>query len=132
MPDDYEFSARQNSVLSALHRSVSYFALANVVLGIATLVLAYILAFHEDELFAAIVVMVIGILYGALGFVWRLPLDNIRSIIDTEDRDIDELMVAADDFRRAFMLSTAIFAAFLLLRLMLSFGDLFIDTDLGQ
>jgi hypothetical protein len=106
--------------------------LANVVLGICTLVIAYILAVHEDELFAAAAVLGIGILYGVLGVVWRQPLDNIRNVIDTEDQDINELMVAADDFRKAFMISTAVFAGFLLLRLILSFGDLFTDTDLGQ
>jgi hypothetical protein len=132
MPDHYEFSASQNRVFSALHRSVGYFALANIVLGISTLVIAYILAVHEDELFAGIAVMGLGILYGALGVVWRLPLDNIRNIIDTEDKDIDELMIAADDFKKAFMISTVIFAGFLLLRLILSFGELFTDTDLGQ
>jgi hypothetical protein len=124
MAEQYEFSARQNSVFTALRRSARYFAIANLVLGIATLVLAYILAAHEDELFAALVVVGLGLLYGALAVAWRQPLDNIRNITDTENRDIDELMVAAEDLRRAFMISTLVFAGFLLLRLILSFGDL--------
>lgn len=132
MSENYEFSEQQNSVLGALHRSLNYFSLANVALGLATLVLAYILAAQEDEWFAAIVVLALGVLYCALGVVWRRPLDNIRNIIGTKDRDVDELMVATEDFRKAFMVSAIIFAGFLLLRLILSFGDLFIDTDLGQ
>lgn len=132
MSENYEFSAEQNRVFGSLHRSLSLFALANVALGLATLVLAYILAAHEDELFAAIVVTGLGILYCILGVAWRRPLDNIRNIIHTKDQDVDELMVATEDFRKAFMVSAAIFAGFLLLRLILSFGDLLFDTDLGQ
>ncbi len=132
MSENYEFSAEQNRVLSALHRSLSYFALANVALGLATLALAYILAVQEDELFAGIIVLALGVLYCALGFVWRRPLDNIKNIVHTSDQDVDELMVATEDFRKAFMVSAVIFAGFLLLRLLLSFGDMFFDTDLGQ
>ena len=132
MSENYEFSAQQNTVFSALHRSLSYFALANIALGISTLAIAYILAFQEDQMFAASTVLVLGVLYCALGVVWRQPLDNLRNIITTKDQDIDELMVVTDDFRKAFMVSAGIFAGFLLLRVILSFGYLFADTDLGQ
>lgn len=132
MSEHYDFSAQENMVFNALRRSLSYFALANVALGIATLAIAYILAFEEDEAFAGGTVLVLGILYCALGLLWRRPLDNIRNIITTKDHDVDELMVVTDELKKAFMVSAGIFAAFLLLRLVLSFGHLFTDTDLGQ
>ncbi|MEZ4554422.1 MAG: hypothetical protein R3B59_11025 [Dehalococcoidia bacterium] len=131
MPDNYEFSAQQDTVFQGLHRSLNLFALANIALGIATLVIAYILAVEEDEVFAGGVVLVLGILYCALGVVWRRPLDNLRRIVRTRGEDINELMVVTDDLKWAFMVSAGIFAAFLVLRLILSFGYLF-DTDLGQ
>ena len=131
MSDNYEFSGEQNAVFRSLHRGLNYFALANIALGISTLALAYILAFEEDEVFAAVLVSALGILYCALGVVWRRPLDNLRRIVTTRGQDIDELMVVTDDLKWAFMVSAGIFAGFLVLRLVLSFGYLF-DTDLGQ
>lgn len=132
MPENYEFSTEQNSVFIDLRRNLRYFSLANIALGIATLVLAYLLAFHEDEAFAAISVLLMGALYCVLGVAWRRPMDNLQRIVETEGQDIDELMIAAGDLKKAFMVSTAIFVGFLLLRFVLSFGWLFTDTDLGQ
>ena len=101
MSEGYEFTEQQNQEFSTLHSRIHYFTIFIVIAGVLITVNAYFLITGRQGL-TALPVLGVGLLFVVLGVLFRRPLDNIRNIINTQRKDIPELMRAIDDFTQAF------------------------------
>lgn len=115
MSQNYEFSEQENKSFSGLYNRLNYFTILTVISGIFVAIDAYIVLAYLNSNIGALQVLGIGLFYVVLGVILRRPLDNIKNIITTKDKDISELMIVIDDFKQAFMVATVAGVVYLLI-----------------
>jgi hypothetical protein len=111
---EYEFSIEQNAIFRQLLKWLNLFSIFFIIAGALILVVALIMITSTEGL-RAVPGLGIGLVMLALGILFRRPMDNVKNILDTQGRDISELMVAMKDFSQAFMSGAIIGSIFVVL-----------------
>ena len=120
---EYEFTADQNRDLDVLHKRLNTFTIIFVIAGLLILAIAIRIIMGPEGM-RALPVIGVGLAIVTLGILLRKPLENIKNIIETEGRDISELMIAVKDFSRAFLsgiITSIIFLILLIWRIIAVF-----------
>lgn len=106
MSQNYEFTEKQNQEFNTLYNRLNYFTILTIIVSILFAINIY---FFVTRLNQNVGTLPIALLFNiTLGLLLRRPLDNIKNIINTKDKDISELMLVIDDFKHAFMFAAGV------------------------
>lgn len=100
----YEFTAEENQLITQVGRKLAHIGILFVVLGAAQMIQSFLLG---DPLARWIRLGSALLLFG-LGWLFSRPLDNLRRIVATTGKDIEEVMVAIRDLRAAYLAAEVI------------------------
>lgn len=98
-----ETSALEVSRFAALLRVTRHLAVLLFLLGLALLFLGHNLPFSQGWATKVAAGMVL-----LLGFVYYMPLDNLRRVVENNADDINLVIAAVDNLRSAFSAAQAI------------------------
>ena len=111
---EYEFTESQEATFSELLKWLNLFSVLFMLAGVLIVGVAFMM-FSGSDGTMALPGFGIGIAMLAIGFLFRRPMDNLQNIINTEGRDIAELMIAIKDFSQAFLSGTVVAGLFVLM-----------------
>lgn len=111
---EYEFTPEQERTFGELLKWLNLFSIFFIVAGLLISVVAFLM-FQTVEGNAALPGFGIAIAMIAIGVLFRRPMDNIKNILNTEGRDISELMIAIKDFSQAFLSGAVVAGLFVLM-----------------
>jgi hypothetical protein len=100
----YEFTAEENQLIAQVDSKLRQIAILFILLGGLQLVQSFMIG---DALGRWISLGAALLLLG-LGWLFMRPLDNLRRIVTTTGRDIQEVMMAMGDLRAAYLVAEII------------------------
>ena len=108
----YEFDSKQNRVIEELARAMQWIAtplqLVGFLYGLAA-VLSFVHAIgHAEAAFGAVWAFLGGLFFLGLGGWTRKAAQSFQRVVTTSGTDIDNLMDALDDLRKAFSLLSVV------------------------
>lgn len=106
----FEFSKEQNEIFASLSQQITVMAIIWAALGLMAIVTAGAEFFLMKEITSASdLAKIIGFVGGSLCLVLAYftykPVDNFKNIINSEGKDISELLIAIDDLSQSFNVS---------------------------
>jgi hypothetical protein len=114
MSSGYEFTEQDNRLFRKLSNWVNILTLVLVIGGLWYVYYA-INVFAERGFSRSVVnLSLFAVFYLALAYFSRQPLDNLRNIINTKDRDIPELMIAISDLKKLMCVTVLVFGLLIL------------------
>lgn len=113
-PGGYEFTTRQNETLGATARWVGIWAWFAIIAG-ALMILGGVLTLPEG-----IANLVLGGVYLFVGISFRGAAGSLRSVVETAGSDVEHLMSAMENLRKAFMIMVILTAVGILASIVLA------------
>ncbi|MFZ4828342.1 MAG: hypothetical protein ACOYLB_13400 [Phototrophicaceae bacterium] len=115
--DHYEFEDKDKANISGVVIRFITNALLLVLSGVFNITRA---VFHisREDYFPAFVVLTSGFVFIAMGFTFFNPADNLRMVLNTEGRDIEEVMNAITELADGFSRLTFFLMAMLVFEIM--------------
>ena len=110
--EEHEFTEEENSEFAGLIRNIKIMAVLMAAAGVSNLVQST----TSGNFYFSIAE---GIAFLAMAVVFYLPTGNFRRIIETEGKDITELMGGFDKMRKGWLLLNIVTAVVVLLRISL-------------
>ena len=108
---EYEFTAEQNQSIDELRQKLFHVSLMLAVAGALLVVAIHLTADTTRGIWGGVIPAVGFVL---LGFVYYLPVDNLKRVTTTKGHDILEMMIGMDDLRIAFTAARFLFVLLIL------------------
>lgn len=115
--DRYEFGDKEKASISGVVIRFITNALLLVLSGVFNITRA-IFHISRGDYFPAFVVLTSGFVFIAMGFTFFNPADNLRMILNTEGRDIEEVMNAITELALGFSRLTFFLMVMLMFEIM--------------
>jgi hypothetical protein len=108
---EYEFTAEQNQSIDELRQKLFHVSLMLAVAGALLVVTIHLAVDTTSGLWSGVIPAVGFVL---LGFVYYLPVDNLKRVTTMKGHDILEMMIGMDDLRIAFTTARFLFVLLIL------------------
>jgi hypothetical protein len=93
----YEFNPHENKIISQLASKMHFVGLFLLAVGLVMIAIGVIVVFHAGPIMTGALACVVGL--------WtQRASTSLRSVVQTEGRDITHLMDALDDLRKLYSL----------------------------
>ncbi|MHA2503233.1 MAG: hypothetical protein ACXAE3_10210 [Candidatus Kariarchaeaceae archaeon] len=107
---EFEFNDEHNAVITIFSNAMYYMSITMMILGVLTLGKVFFTGFVFTDVLLGFAWMVM-----AAGFFF--PVDNFRNIVNTEGKDITELITGFSEIRSGWTLVSIILGLYLLLKI---------------
>ena len=110
----YEFNKEDEKVFNSLSKYMTLFVILIGAGGIATII-NFATSVLTPLTVGVILLLVEGIMYCLMAFLFYAPIDNFKKVVKTQGRDIEELIKGLDEFQKGVFIINIVTLAVLIL-----------------